>query len=448
MKKLLLLLTMLFILSSMAFGVESFWCLNATQNYGSTGDKYRFNYSTVFNLETYFSGTPKISDYAGQSNQNGKLNESRAIGTVGVAGCAHAITYTIDTHGGQFVSQSDPSKTRSFYVVNVPDYSISGSNGRSFYYVSPYTGSSSNAPSTDNASNSMTFVAPVTTGQTGTTVYSNGRTTTVNPTSIGLDLFLCMKQLTDSDLTHLSANDDYVATITVTWRCSENCAEHSGSFDMVVRGYYGTNSGQTRDTFLLIVNPATDAMTLDLKNMIKNNQSKTIANLVISTTTKEGSQDSPYDWRNHIYAFPSASADYNSPDTNGFVLTKMTNRSITIPYTLTVYNTTAGASATGQTYDGTDYFTNRNEAGFCIDLRDLSKSSTFYYSMSYDRFGTYYYAINYTGRVEIQIPSYTIPGTGNLLKDVMTDPVSYETDYTKYIGKYESNIYYHIVYLD
>ena len=68
--------------------------------------------------------------------------------------------------------------------------------------------------------------------------------------------------------------------------------------------------------------------------------------------------------------------------------------------------------------------------------------------MSYDRFGTYYYAINYTGRVEIQIPSYTIPGSGNLLKDVMTDPVTYETDYTKYIGKYESNIYYHIVYLD
>ena len=65
--------------------------------------------------------------------------------------------------------------------------------------------------------------------------------------------------------------------------------------------------------------------------------------------------------------------------------------------------------------------------------------------MSYDRYGTYYYAINYTGRVDITLSNFTIPGTSVDFRTVMSNPVDYNDEYTRYIGKYESNIYYHIV---
>ena len=445
MKKIVLLLATLMVFSLSVFAAETFWCLNATQNYGSSGDRYRFNYSTVFDLSTYYNYSNRTTPQLGDYNKTNGLNEAKALGTVGVGGCSHAITYVIDTHGGQFVSQSDPSKYRSFYVVNVPDYSVSGSNSRSYYCLNS-SGTSGNAPST-LGNNTMTFTAPITDGNTSTSIYNNyGNSTNVKCVSIGLDLFLCMAN-PSSELEHLAQNDDYFATITVSWSCSEGCPGHSGTFDMVVRGYYGSNSGQDRDSFLLIVNPAPDASTLDLKQMIKENQTKTIASMRIATTTKEGTSGSAYAWRDHIYAFLSASADYNTANHSGFVLTKMTNRSITIPYTLTVYNTTAGSTMEGQVYDGTDYFI-ENDQSYCIDLKDYSKPSTNYYAMSYDRYGTYYYAINYSGRVDINLTNFTIPGSTIDLRTAVNDPVTYNDEYTKYIGKYESNIYYHIVFVD
>ena len=102
MKRFLSFLILLLAVSSMIFAEETFWCLNATQRYGSTGDQYRFNYSTVFDLEKYYrynnSTTPIISAF----NKEGGLDEAKALGTVGVGGCSHQITYTIDTNGGPF----------------------------------------------------------------------------------------------------------------------------------------------------------------------------------------------------------------------------------------------------------------------------------------------------------------------------------------------------------
>lgn len=447
MKKLILVLSIFVLFSATVFAVESFWCLNATTNVSSSGDHYRFNYSTVFDLSTYYNysnrTTPRISDY----KQTNGLDGTKAIGTVGVGGCSHAIIYTIDTNGGRFVSESDPSKYRKFYVVNVPDYSEGSSTSRKYLCYNS-SGTSANALST-LGSGSMTFTAPISDGITATRIYANGGSqSNVKCGSIGLDLFLCMEN-PSSELEHLAQNDDYYATITVSWHCSQaNCTQnHSGSFDMVVRGYYGNNSGQARDSFFLIVNPATDSATLDLKQMIKDNQTKTIASMTIATTTKEGTSGSAYAWRDHIYAFLSASADYNTADHSGFVLTKMTNRSITIPYTLTVYNTTSGSPMEGHVYDGTDYFI-ENDQSYCIDLKDYSKPSTNYYAMSYDRYGTYYYAINYSGRVDINLTNFTIPGSTIDLRTAVNDPVTYNDEYAKYIGKYESNIYYHIVFVD
>ncbi len=169
--------------------------------------------------------------------------------------------------------------------------------------------------------------------------------------------------------------------------------------------------------------------------------SETIATFKVNTTTKIG-----YDWTQHLYAFLSASPDYNTQESSGFVLTKVGSPSITVPYTLTVTNTTGGNLSTDtQTFTGENYFTDKaSAAAFCIDMSRYKKTSE-------DTFGDTYGAINYEGQVDITINDFAIPGSGNSFIDVMKNSTlsqSYIFDYARYIGKYESNIYYHIVYAD
>ena len=286
--------------------------------------------------------------------------------------------------------------------------------------------------------------------------------TSVDVASVGLDLFICMDELQSSDLTHLSNNDDYIATITVSWDCDDPTCDdpdHEGIFNMIVRGYYESATGGTKDSFWFLVSPASDTTTLDLKSIIQNYTTpKNIATIKVATTTiernytyKNGNSTvtvQNYDWRDRIYAFLSASPDYTVSDQNGFVLTKMSNHSITIPFTLTVSNTTSGLPTNPITYDGKAKYISGDHT-YCLDLRDFSKpEEDFYYNKSHDRFGIDYYAINYTGQVDMQITNFPIPGSTNDIVTVMSDPLLYNADYTKYIGKYEANIYYHIVFDD
>ncbi len=46
----------------------------------------------------------------------------------------------------------------------------------------------------------------------------------------------------------------------------------------------------------------------------------------------------------------------------------------------------------------------------------------------------------------MDLTDFTIPGSSQTFHNVVANPVDYETEYTTYIGKYESNIYYHIVF--
>ena len=478
MKRIVVIIFILAVASSLLFA-ESFWCINSTHNINTEKngnrwkyDAYRYNYSTVFDLSTFYSYTsgnywnqqtitsPKISDY----NVTDRLDSSRAIGTVGVGGCSHEIEYTIDTNGGKFISQSDPSKTREFFVAFVPDFSSTSSTTGRYYYFDgvQYSSSDDYAPSTTKNNSSITFIAPKTNESVQVSNLNQTRTgASGNYTSIGLDLFLYMNELDTAALTQLAQNNDYVATITVTWHCTDTtCSDpnHNGAFNMVVRGYYDYNETVKNDSFWFLVSPASDTTTLNLKKIIQNyNTPKTIATITVATTTiernyeyKNGNQTvtvNNYDWRDRIYAFLPASPDYTVSDQNGFVLTKMNNQSITIPYTLTVTNKTDGTNTHSTTYDGKAKFVSGDHT-YCLDLRDYSKESSNYYSHSQDRYGTDYYAINYKGQVDLKITNFTIPGSSNDLVSVMNDPLLYNTDYTKYIGKYESNIYYHIVFDD
>ena len=88
-------------------------------------------------------------------------------------------------------------------------------------------------------------------------------------------------------------------------------------------------------------------------------------------------------------------------------------------------------------------FIDSNDNNFCLNLNNYKKTSV-------DSYDDTYGAINYEGTVDLQINSFPVPGSGHSFRDVMLNYAEdeYRSDYTANIGKYESNIYYHIVYSD
>lgn len=430
------------------FAAERFYCLNATDNIGTGNSQYRFNYSTVFDLSDHFVGQsgiyPIYSDYASSSYPDRQLNEQRAIGTVGVADCSHRIKYTITaTNSGRFVSQSDPSKYREYYVVAVPDQ---GSTTRRLFYY-PNDDTANSLALNTRTGNSMTM----TTIKTNSTVTAGSGTNRITVSSMGIDLFLCMEELTDEDRLHLAPSDDYYATIHVAWECAESTCNgsHFGSFDITVRGYFGSSYSSAHDEIFLLITPTAESNNMNIKELAREGNSQTISHFQINTTTvrKTSNNNNNHLWTKHIFAFLSACSDYSVSDANGFLLKKIGTQSVTIPYELTVYNTTGGARTTDyHVYDGTQNFATGTSAeqNMCLTMGNYSKTFV-------DTFNGSYNAINYEGEVVLSIKDFEIPGSGLSFFDVMQNPTvdqAHQNYYTSYIGRYESNIYYHIVYSD
>ncbi|MBQ3316336.1 MAG: hypothetical protein IJG69_00140, partial [Spirochaetales bacterium] len=132
-----------------------------------------------------------------------------------------------------------------------------------------------------------------------------------------------------------------------------------------------------------------------------------------------------------------------------FLFMNIMDHSTTVPFTLKVYNNSDPSHYS--TYDGLDYFTSANDnSGNFLDLKDYTKSSTDYYAKFTDRFQQSYYAINYTGRVELTLldKEVSVGGTNVMLSTILTDTDTYSSRYSKYVGRYSANIYYHVVYVD
>jgi hypothetical protein len=276
-----------------------------------------------------------------------------------------------------------------------------------------------------------------------------------------------MDELSNEDLTHISENDDYIATITISWECYENTCNghHSGSFDINLRGYYGENTGLDTDTFFIVVEPTSQSLNLNLKDILLNHETKTIANLIINTTTRRikessssgwswwgGNNDddnsTDYKWRDHLYAFLSSSPDYNSSNQR-FLFKNIMDSSITIPFTLKVSNSSDPSHYS--TFDGLDYFVSKtSNSGNFLDLKDYTKSSTDYYSKFTDRFQKSYYAINYKASVDmtLQDKEVSVNGENVLLSVILSDTDTYSSKYSSFVGRYSANIYYHVVYVD
>lgn len=448
MKRLLLLLLLIIVVPLMTVSAESFFVLDATDwiDPEPGTSYYRYNFQSVMNLSDVFE-QPNYS----QSDYKNKLSSANAIAAIGVAGVSHRIKYTINTHGGTFVSQSDPSKYRSYYIVVSPDYSDSSGSriSRSYYkydVVNDRSISDSELLPSTKDSYVMTYVTPKTNGS-----YQKVSSSSDYIYSFGLDLFIIMDELSNEDLTHISENDDYIATITISWECYENTCNghHSGSFDINLRGYFGENTGLDTDTFFIVVEPTSQSLNLNLKDILLNHETKTIADLTINTTTRRIINNSnAHKWRDHLYAFLSASPDYNSSNQK-FLFRNIMDSSITIPFTLTVYNNSNTSYYT--TFDGLDYFTSTtNNSGHFLDLKDYTKSSTDYYSKFTDRFQKSYYAINYKGRVDmnLQDKEVSVNGENVLLSVILSNTDTYSSKYSTFVGRYSANIYYHVVYVD
>ena len=452
-KKLLFLLISILILPSLVFAAAEFWVLDATDwiGQGQNVYKYRFNFQTVMNLADSFQHATYSQDHY---NNEQYISAKNAIASVGVAGCNHKINYTVNTHGGTFVSQSDPSKYRSYYVVASPDYTVYGkSNGqttypRSYYRYNEITNQGVSEytllPSTEDGG-TMTLRSPVTDGKTGSRVNTSNTTYKIN--AFGFDLFICMNPLQQSDLIHMSDKDDYIATITISWACNNNnCHEaHSGSFEIRVRGYFGTAEESEEDTFFMVVEPTPQSMSLDIKDLLLNDRIKKIADLSIDTTTRRMNNNSVYDWRSHLHVFLSASPDYNESGQR-YLLWNLRNASTTVPFTITVENATN--PSVSSTFDGTDSYPNSSNY---LDLKDYTKSqSDNYYSSFTDRYQKNYYAINYKAEVSIDIQDkeVSINGTNVLVSTILRNPQTYASRYSAFVGNYQAFIYYHIVYTD
>lgn len=406
-----------------------------------------YDATNVFDLNQVFY-TPKLNaDWNTVSVENGTYNNSNYLGQFGATGCDHQIKITIETDG-RFVSQSDSTKYRDFHVAMIPVPSGGTDYPAGRYNKDLETGMT--IPLSERAKNtkdhgSTYFIIP----KTNSSEYFTGTIRSVYISHVWVDMMLCLDPLTADDLKHIAEKDDYIATIHYEWECMDsNCSDpnHTGSFDMVIRGYFGSDYViAQQDLVYMFVIPDVSAENMRLLDYIGTGNSKKVADIQIYTNTRTiyrtssdltGGHCAGYAWKDHVFSFISASSDYTTSNAEGFRLKNMRNPSLQIPYTVKVLNSdgtqNTNPSGTPIVYDGTAKYTGNTAAAkreYCINLGD--------YILSGDKYGNTYHTINYLGSVWIDIPDFADPGTG---QNVSTNPNG------TYSGVYESTIYYHIIY--
>ena len=346
---------------------------------------------------------------------SGTYSIVNVLGNFGVMGCEHKIHFEVHTDG-KFVSQSDPSKYRSYYLAVRPKCRPKGSGDINYNLGSNNT----DVNVTDRLENTkltgmISFITPPV-SENGSTVRINKSGTLKTIDRFHCDLLLIMEDLTSEELQHLSDSDDYFATFTIDWHCEEDgCTNplHSGHYSVVIKGYYGDTNPQY-SLVSLFVKPTGKARNLDIVDTIRNNNGKEIiANMSFYCASKPG-----FNWKEKVYVFLSASDSSKTKANDGFQLVNRTS-SKKIPYTINVlYN----GQVVGE-FDGTDMSKNATPAHY-IDF--TSAQSTLL-----DREGNTSYSIIFDGEVQIDF--------GNLTEQQIND------DLLNYGGVYTSTIYYYVI---
>lgn len=408
MKRLIVIIIFLFVLMTSAFSEERVWYMD------SNNFKNNVNLENTFYLPTYTLDWAD-SDTDMGSAEKGTYSKINTLGNFGVFECDHRIEFFIETDG-RFVSQSDNTKYREFYIAFRPrclagkdtNYNL-GTNGIDIQ-------TTDRLPNT-KATGTLDYIAPaVPAGGKKTRIDSNGTTKTI--TRFHSDLILCMDELTPQDKQHIAETDDYVAEITLGWRCAEaGCTnpKHQGSFHVVILGYYHTGVPASSHV-TMFVNPDPNSTSLDLEDIVRTKAGKAnVAELKIFATSSKDNK-----WDTKLFTFLSASDDYTK-DTESFVLTN--NRTgKTIPFTVSIYNEQGDEI---KNFNGKSKYTGK--MADCISL-------TPYMTTIGNREGNNTYSVVFVGTVGI-----------NLLltaEEIDNDAL---LQFQQYPGMYTSTIYYHIV---
>lgn len=464
MKRIAVILIMIAFLLGFAYAlnqefIERVWAFNGTQ--ATTIDL-----SKTFYLPTYgVTWEEKSNDLVNGTYLTQGVG-ANGIAHIGVATCTHSITFTVSTTG-RFVSQSDPTKYRDFYVALKPrirEYTSWAAGGTDHnYLVDLYNGriasSSDRVPNTrgNNSVSVRTPVMPSFLNAAGNGVDLSDLSkrlqvdgsTYVFATRVYYDVLLCLEPITSQDMVHLARLDDYVAEINVTWQCNdptcsgETAGIHNGQYTFVIRGYYGDANNQADNVFLLVT-PEAVASRIDIMGMIDNSNhsgKEQIATMKVITTTPTSSND----WNNLVKVFISSSVDYNNPGTP-FALTRYysksgSNEPKSIPFTVRVYN--EGYQNTNnynREYDGTDYWISPSESsGMCLDFTG---------NMLIDNNLGGYDTVNVISRFRERAGNNSV---GMVYNGVVMIEIEDEDGYiashkNEYSGLYMEDIYFHIVY--
>lgn len=375
------------------------------------------------------------------------------IGHIGCVATSHRIIFEVDTNGGKFVSQSDPSKYRDYYVAMKPRIRDYKAKKDCNYYIDPKTGvevnHSDRIPNT-RETNHVTCYAPAMKSlynAAGTAeeltedkkVYSGSQYGNIYPMRSYFDVLLGFDPLTSQDKIHLADLDDYLAEITITWHCDHDgecdvdC--HRGSFVFTIRGLYNA-SGNEKDDIFMIITPQAAASRLDIRSLINNNEGigrEHIADMEIVTTIKTGSVG----WDSNIMVFLSASPTATSQNAEGFRLKRYfpSDDGTYIPFKVNVYNLGFENSAPNRSYDGTNVYTNKAQSkNMCLQFNQSIIIDGTQYSIlrsTYDRQGKTATSLIYQGVVDIEIDDHN--------HDILNNIEDYR-------GIYRGNIYYHIIY--
>ena len=436
-------LTIIFILSSLVVlfasdgpeeNTERAWCEAANIGLVNLENIY---YLPKFSREWKSSESNKYNVNDQDPDEGTYITGINIIGKTGCAYCDHNIRFTISTNGGRFVSVSDPTKYREFYVAIFPRcrYTPNPSNLDDAYYweieegVPQEQGSGVNhedrLPNT-KATGSVSIIAPAFSVGDNYIDFDTG--VKKNILRWWCDMLLCLEPLTTEDLMHLPKDntnkEEFLATITVTWDCLDpDCdgtganACHNGTYTFAILGYYGKKPDASQVS--MFVTPDSGANSLNIINILNGTGEQRLAGLQLYSVSSGTS------WNGKVSCFLSSNAAYNSSGLE-FALVRQDGSPQTIPYTVKVVNSEDGAV---QVYTGTasypDCKDGDDNTGYNkrIDITNAVKSAP-------DRQGNRTYMLEYSGDVYIQL----------------TDPGSaIRNNQALYSGVYKSTIWYHLV---
>ena len=407
MRKVLIFIFMILSCSISLFADEQVWYMYSTRM------TENINLGDAYYLPDYkktWSQDKSIGDPI-----NGTYSTINTLGNFGVMSCDHKLRFTISTDG-KFVSQSDPSKSRSYFLAMRPKYRVKGGGDDNYNLGSNGVDiNESDRLVNTKLTGSMTYITPpVSANGSYVRVDSKGTMKTID--RFHADLIVMMDELSSEDRQQLSELDDYFATFTISWECEENnCTnpKHFGEYTVVLRGYYG-DTVPRYSLVSLFVKPTVNAYNLDIIDTINNHDGKS----VIADMSFYCASKAKFDWKNKVYVFMSASNSSKTTSSQGFTLINRTTGK-TIPYTLNVLQDGVVVG----TFDGKDKSNNSKPAHYV----DFSNSQ----SSLVDREGNTSYSIMFDGNVQIDF--------GNLTEDQIN------ADLINYGGVYTSDIYYYVV---